>query len=433
VAEKLLHVLMHGQPMAQLHARGSRVTFTYEDDWLARPDAFPLSISLPLAAKEHPDRACAPYLWNLLPDNHETLMAWTKRFNTKLNPFELLQHVGEDVAGAAQFVRPERLEVVQNTTDPEVHWINETEIARRLSELRIDRSAWSQPGDVSYFSLSGAQPKMALLRQRGRWGIPSGGVPTTHILKPPGIAFEGFAENEHFCVTLARSVGLPVAESSIHTFESEVAFVTARFDRVSVGGKWIRVPAEDMCQALGIHPESKYQNSGGPGPEPIFQLLTRESSRPDEDCATFFDALAFNALIGGTDAHAKNYTLLHGGGCVRFAPLYDIASALPYYSVKQLKLAMKIGRHYELAAVNARDWDKVGVVAGLQSRGRDRVRAMAERLIPEVARVVKTLHEQGLAHKILGTLRDQILKHLQDRLRMLDAADAADRQSASGK
>lgn len=419
--------------MALLCARGNRVTFTYEDAWLARPDSFPLSISLPLAAKEHPDRLCAPYLWNLLPDNHETLLAWTKRFKAKMNPFELLEHVGEDVAGAAQFVRPDRLEILRSKADPEVLWIDELEIARRLRHLRIDHSAWLQPEDVGYFSLSGAQPKIALLRQRGRWGVPSRGAPTTHILKPPGPSFDGFAENEHFCLMLAGSVGLPAAESSIHSFQGEVAFVSARFDRVSVGGKWMRVPAEDMCQALGVHPESKYQNRGGPAPEDIFKLLTRESSRPEKDCATLFDALAFNALIGGTDAHAKNYTLLHGGGRVRLAPLYDIASALPYYSVKQLKLAMKIGRHYELAAVNARDWDKVGVIAGSPSNGRDRVRSMAERLLVEVPRVAKDLAEQGVTHKIVGILRDRILKHVHDRLRMLDAADAADRPDTAAK
>ena len=44
----------------------------------------------------------------------------------------------------------------------------------------------------------------------------------------------------------------------------------------------------------------------------------------------FADALAWNWIIGGTDAHAKNYSLLLSGSDVRLAPLYDIASALPY-------------------------------------------------------------------------------------------------------
>jgi serine/threonine-protein kinase HipA len=53
LADRLLHVLMYGQPMARLVARVNRLTFSYEDAWLARRDAFPLSLSLPLAAREH--------------------------------------------------------------------------------------------------------------------------------------------------------------------------------------------------------------------------------------------------------------------------------------------------------------------------------------------------------------------------------------------
>jgi serine/threonine-protein kinase HipA len=59
---------------------------------------------------------------------------------------------------------------------------------------------------------------------------------------------------------------------------------------------------------------------------------------------SFADALIWNWLIAGTDGHAKNYSLLLAGDQVRFAPLYDIASALPYGThEKKLRLAMKIG------------------------------------------------------------------------------------------
>ena len=173
---------------------------------------------------------------------------------------------------------------------------------------------------------------------------------------PPSRELDGFAENEHWCLRLAALAGLPVADSTVQFFEDEPAFVVERFDRVHEKSKVLRVPAEDLCQALGVHPDRKYQNRGGPTPADILQTLARESARPSEDCQTFFDALVFNWLIGGTDAHAKNYTLLHeSGGRVRLAPLYDIASSLPYFDPKTLKLAMKIGSHYDIKAINAGD------------------------------------------------------------------------------
>ena len=108
-----------------------------------------------------------------------------------------------------------------------------------------------------------------------------------------------------------------------------------------------------MCQALPVHPAIKYQNQGGPGPGQIVDLLRANVSgqRVDQDVATFLDALILNWLIGGTDAHAKNYSILIGaGGLVRLAPLYDIASILAYPDVdpRKAKLAMKIGDTYRL-------------------------------------------------------------------------------------
>ncbi|MGY3387696.1 hypothetical protein ACVWW6_000287 [Bradyrhizobium sp. USDA 3311] len=71
--------------------------------------------------------------------------------------------------------------------------------------------------------------------------------------------------------------------------------------------------------------------------------------------------MVFNWLIGGSDAHAKNYSLLLASGpLVRLAPLYDIASILPYDNVDQrkIKLAMKVGGEYKLDQIGLRQWQK---------------------------------------------------------------------------
>ena len=67
----------------------------------------------------------------------------------------------------------------------------------------------------------------------------------------------------------------------------------------------------------------------------------------DDAVRRFADALIWNWLIAGTDAHAKNYSLLLAQDQVRLAPLYDVASALPYGTHgRKLRLAMKIGGDY---------------------------------------------------------------------------------------
>ena len=107
-------------------------------------------------------------------------------------------------------------------------------------------------------------------------------------------------------------------------------------------------------EALAVPPSRKYENGGGPGAKAIVDLLRATSTKPGEDVGTFVDSLAYAWLVAGTDAHAKNYSVLIGAeGGARLAPLYDVASALPYQKARarKLKLAMKIGGKYRLEEV----------------------------------------------------------------------------------
>jgi serine/threonine-protein kinase HipA len=287
-----------------------------------------------------------------------------------------LSRGGEDCAGAVQFVRPERLEVVLGAAPPEIEWLDEDAIAQRLRALREDHSAWRIPRDTGQFCLAGAQPKTALLFENGAWGVPSGRIPTTHILKPSSGDFDGHAENEHFCLELGRALGLPVVDSRIMHFQDEIAIVIERYDRIRTAAGLRRVHQEDICQALSIPPTRKYQNEGGPGIHDIVELLRTYSSSAAEDVRTFVDSVAYNWLIVGTDAHAKNYALLIGAeGRVRLAPLYDVASVLPYpdIDIHRVKLSMKIGGEYRIRNIHLRHWRRLAEVLYVVPTNRFRV------------------------------------------------------------
>jgi serine/threonine-protein kinase HipA len=343
-----LVALLAGKEVGRVRrdARG-RLTFVYNDAWRQAEGAYPLSLSMPLASAEHRPAVIEAFLWGLLPDNELVLSRWAQKFQISArSAFAFISHVGEDCAGAVQFVSPDRLEVLQSGHQDAVEWLDEKKIAERLKALREDHAAWRLPRDTGQFSLAGAQPKTALLLKDSRWGIPSGRIPTTHILKPPTGHFDGHAENEHICLSLARSLGLPAAQSKVLRFEKEIAIAVERYDRLQSGNKIIRVHQEDMCQALGIMPTKKYQNEGGPDSADCVDLLRTQSSEREADVGTFVNAIGFNWLIAGTDAHAKNYSLLIAEGPrVRLAPLYDLASVLPYdeFDIHKVKLAMKVG------------------------------------------------------------------------------------------
>ncbi len=410
-----LVALLDGNEVGRVRndARG-RLTFVYDGVWRGKAGAYPLSLSMPLAAEEHGPAVVQAFLWGLLPDNERVLDRWAKKFQVSArSAFALISHVGEDCAGAIQFVTPDRLEALKGGKDDQVEWLDEPAIAERLQTLREDPAAWRLPHDAGQFSLAGAQPKTALLLQNGRWGIPSGRIPTTHILKPPTGHFNGHAENEHICLHLAGRLGLPVAETRVMRFEKEIAIVIERYDRQPSGNNIIRVHQEDICQALGILPTKKYQNEGGPSPVDVIELLRSASTDRVTDVDTFVDALAFNWLIGGTDAHAKNYSLLLASGpTIRLAPLYDIASILPYGQgdTKKVKLAMKIGGDYKISQIGLREWQKFARETHLDA---DRVRAalvdMAAQIPDFVTAVQAQAKKDGLNNAIVGRLATQLI------------------------
>ena len=340
-----------------------RLALRYDEEYLAAENPTPLSVSMPLARPEHGDGPILAFLWGLLPDNEQVLQRWARTYQVSAgNPFALLRHVGEDCAGAAQFVRPERVDALL-AGKGEVHWLDEDEVAERLRLLRRDPTAW-HTFDTGQFSLAGAQAKTALHYDPNteRWGEPQGATPTTHILKPAVTGLDDHDLNEHLCLRAADLLGLPAAASYVGRFGSERVIVVERYDRLpDRDGTIARIHQEDMCQALGRPPTTKYQNEGGPTPEQVITVL-RENVFP-ASAATgavnrFVDALAYNWIIGGTDAHAKNYSVLLSGFQVRLARLYDVASALPYDDmyVPRLRMAMKTGGEYGLDAVHGRHW-----------------------------------------------------------------------------
>ena len=385
-----LIALLDGKEIGRVHnnARG-RLTFVYNDDWRKAPDAYPLSVSAPLAAREHGPSVVQAFLWGLLPDNEIVLSRWATKFQVSgRSVFALISHVGEDCAGAVQFVTPERLDAIRSGKEDKVEWLGESDIAKRLQMLRDDHAAWRLPRDIGQFSLAGAQPKTALLLQNKRWGIPSGRIPTTHIMKPPTGHFDGHSENEHFCLMLARNLGLPAAQSRVMRFEKEIAIVIERYDRQQKRNEIVRIHQEDICQALGIMPTKKYQNEGGPSATDVVELLRTSSTDREADVNTFVDAIGFNWLIAGMDAHAKNYSLLLGGGPhVRLAPLYDVASILPYdeFDMQKLKLAMKVGGEYKLSLIGLRQWQKFA----------HETRVNADELIARLGSMAKQLPDEA--------------------------------------
>jgi serine/threonine-protein kinase HipA len=376
-----------------------RLSFIYEEGWRADAHGFPLSLSMPWVTVQHGHAAIEAFLWNLLPDSAEIQQRWAQQFGVRdKDAFALVRHVGTDCAGAIRFLSPQSLNGGDQT---EITWLDAAAMATRLKALRRDPAAARLPQDASWFTLAGAQPKTALFGDGDRFGVPSGRIPTTHILKQPNADREGHAENEHFCLALAARIGLPAARSEVRQFEDETALVVTRFDRQVQGGSVRRLHQEDLCQALGLMPSWKYQSQGGPEASAITRLLQTVSQQPERDVARFTDALAFNWLIGNVDAHAKNYALMiESGGRAALAPLYDLWSMLPYENEPaRIRPAMTPG-------------------------GEERLSSLAAALPDHANDVRRELAAAGLDHPVIGRLAERVAVRAQHCDALLEASRA---------
>ena len=164
---------------------------------------------------------------------------------------------------------------------------------------------------------------------------------------------------------------------------------------------------------LGRYPTRKYESEGGPGCRDIAGAIRSYCSRPGEDLRTFARAIALNWIVGGTDAHAKNFSLLIGaGGRASLAPLYDLASALPYPGqyAPRLKLAMKIGGESRLGYVQDETLgDALPRTVGLPPH---EVLGICESVAAEApdrfAEVVGAARSEGLDHPVVERLEEAV-------------------------
>lgn len=354
--DHLLHVVMNGHVIGDIQRSGGRrMRLRY-----AQPtgQVAPLSVSMPATTGRYRERVLAPWLEGLLPDRPETLRQWRRQFGVvEGGPFALLRHVGEDVAGAAQFVRPDRLDAVVRGHG-ELRDVSASDVAEMLRRAKADLPVSLDGSAAGKFSLAGAQAKIALHRTPHGWSDPSGDIPSTHIVKPaiPGMEDQDLVE--HVTMRAAAALGLRVAHSRIEQFDDHRAIVVTRYDRAQRrDGTWSRIHQEDMCQALGVWPSRKYENQGGPGAATIADLIHQHQAARDRgDNQRFAQALVFNWLICGTDAHARNYSLLLSGTDVRLAPLYDLNSHLAYSDGAGIDLSMGVLGTFRASAVTVGDW-----------------------------------------------------------------------------
>ncbi len=391
-----LFVYMNGERVGLLtRASSGKLEFRYDASWLNSKSGRPLSLSMTLAIQVYSGDVVENYFDNLLPDSQPIRNRIQKRFGARSNRgFDLLWHVGRDCTGAIQLSPEDTQTDIQKI---ESEHLNDAEIAETLKSYKTKPLGMTEDKEFR-ISVAGAQEKTALLKLGDEWHRPLGTTPTSHIVKLPigriehgDLDLSDSVENEWICHAILKAYDIPVANTEMITFESVKALVVERFDRRwAEDKKWlIRLPQEDMCQALNIPPSLKYESDGGPGIEEIMKLLIG-SENSLEDRKTFMTQVFLFWVLGATDGHAKNFSIfLLRNGAYQLTPAYDVISAYAILkSKKEISMAMSVRgkrRHRKWDGIFERHWLSTAKKCNLPEKEMTQI---MDRIIGDMNRVI---------------------------------------------
>lgn len=331
--------------------------FSYDDSYIEK-NGKPISISLPLEEKAFDEKRTRYFFEGLLPEGftRKCVADWMQK---DVNDYlSILAGLGNECLGAIQILDENSEKIV-----PDYRKLTEREV-----EILAKEGA-SESAEIvtkSHLSLTGASGKVGLYYDKAdsQWYLPLGSMPSTHIVKQSHVRLEKIVVNEQLCLLTASNLGIKVPNSFIINSQKmqgeNILFATERYDRKFKKENYMlkdlqipfRLHQEDFAQAMGISSSMKYEKKGDHYLKKMFEVIKKYSSNPLEDQKKLWDICIFNYLIGNTDNHIKNVSLLYAENLndIRLAPAYDMVSTMIYESSTE-NMSLGIGGIYDIRKI----------------------------------------------------------------------------------
>lgn len=357
--------------------------FQYAASWLTHERHFAISPHFPLRVEAFLDtsdeRRVQWFFDNLLPEGGVRQALARFAGLSEGDSFGLLARFGEESAGALTLLPIEAPPPAEGRYEP-------------LSIEALRGLIGKQPGipliaadGKAKMSLAGAQHKLPLRWDGARFWLPQG-APSTHILKPENARpakYPFCPANEHFCMSLARSVGLPAPDTELMHLP-EPAYLVRRYDRQTTGDTTQRLHQIDLCQLVNKWPDYKYESQGGATFREAFVALeqTRQPAPARRHLLRWF---VFNYLIGNADAHAKNVSFLVSHAGLSLAPFYDLLCAKVYGDDT---MAMTLGGESRYGWITSSAWDELASELGIRPVYLRRIRLDLAKDLPKAVPAV---------------------------------------------
>lgn len=346
MAELRLHVPQSSEPelIGWLSQVGDNIRVSFAPHYVSNPQRPTLS-SLYRGASDEQTRAILTavnderlvrigrlptYFSNLLPEGHNRERLAERRGVATSDEFQLLAAAGHDLLGA--------LEVLPaHDVPPSVIELHATKNLEPIEAWAV--AAPTEDG----FSLGGVVEKFSMVHDGHRYVIRRGTEAGEFIGKLPSTRFPDLVANESTCYRLAEAVGVrhaggearPIEELGIPVKlppEFTHYLHVRRFDRArQEDGTIKRLHFEELAQAVGIDPRHKYKNIQA-GMVSLLKLLKASPVSSVQEQEEVFRRWTLFSLMGGTDAHLKNWAIGYPDGInPSLAPAYDLVCVSCYF------------------------------------------------------------------------------------------------------
>lgn len=393
----------------------SEAAFQYDNEYLKSTDCRPISIGLPLQDEPFSVEKTRIFFEGLLPEGFTRRCIANKLRADENDYLTILSALGSECLGAIKILTEKK-----NAKGATYVSLTEEEVKAFAQEGATESASLVTR---AHLSLAGASGKAGLYynEKEDQWFLPFGTAPSTHIVKQSHVRFERIVANERLSLLTAKHLGIEVPESFIvkaTTKDEDVLFATKRYDRIinemSYEIQGMKVPfrlhQEDFAQALGISAIDKYERMNAGYLKAMFEVLRNYSANPIEDQMKLWDITVFNYLIGNTDNHIKNVSLLYSADLksVRLAPAYDIVSTMIYKNGAQ-EMSFAIGGVYDITQINREEFEKeaknIGLGVNLAMKNFDKMVSGFKGAIEDAA---KELEDEGISY--IHEIKEKILQ-----------------------
>lgn len=388
--------------------------FIYSKEYIYENDSRAVSISLPIQDEPFSPERTKVFFDGLLPEGFMRKSIAANMHLDENDYLSILHILGKECLGA---IRIDEGDAVQESG-------YEAIASAQVEELAAEGTTKSTEIVIkTHLSLTGASGKVGLYydEKENRWYLPCGLAPSTHIVKQSHIRLDGIVTNEQLSMITACKCGIDIPESFIintgKDIDSEVLFATKRYDRVidetsQMIGKLkrpYRIHQEDFAQAMGIESSEKYEREGQNYAEKMFEIVRNYTRRPMEDQLRLWDRIVFNYVLGNTDAHIKNHSLLydpHMEG-ISLAPAYDMISTVIYESATK-DMSFNIGGIRNLDSINEESFKMLAARVGIGERiAMSNYHKILNRFENAVKESARELQETGFGNA--GSIAERIL------------------------